>query len=79
MEKNRIDLICQHTMDGKIIPMRIRLRDEDGELQEFTVKGYRDISEFGITCFECKIVVQNIAKLIQIFSSDCRVWRVKMQ
>lgn len=37
---NRIDLICQHTMDGKIIPMRMRLRDEDGELQEYTIKGY---------------------------------------
>lgn len=36
----RVDLICQHTMDGKIIPLKLRFQDEDGELQEFLVKGY---------------------------------------
>jgi hypothetical protein len=78
METDRaIDLICQHTMDGKIIPLRIRLRDEDGELQEFSVKGYRDISEFGITCFECKIIIRDTMRLIKIFSSDCREWRAR--
>ena len=44
----RIDLICQHTMEGKIIPLKLRFQDEDGELQEYSVKGYRDTSEFGI-------------------------------
>ena len=31
---NRIDLICQHTMEGNIIPIRMRLWDEDGEFAE---------------------------------------------
>lgn len=74
---NRIDLICQHTMEGKIIPMRMRLRDEEGELQEYTIKGYRDTSEVGLTSFECKIVVHDTMRLINIFSSDCKVWRRK--
>ena len=25
---NRIDVICQHTRDGRIIPLKIRLKDE---------------------------------------------------
>lgn len=74
---NRIDLICQHTMVGNIIPIRMRLRDEDGELQEYTIKGYRDTSEFGLTSFECKIVVRDTMMLVNTFSSDCKVWRRK--
>ena len=54
---NRIDFICQHTMDGGIIPLKIRLRDEDNELQEYMVKGYRDTSEHSMKSFEIKIVV----------------------
>ena len=73
----KIDFICQHTMEGKIIPLRIRLRDEDGELQEYTIKGYRETSEFGCTSFECKIIVNGYMKLVNIFSSDCKVWVLK--
>lgn len=76
MEK-RIDLICQHTMDGDIIPLKIRLKDEDGELQEYMVKGYRDLSEYGKYCFECKITVFDTMKLIRIFSPDCKVWWIQ--
>ena len=65
----RIDLICQHTMEGKIIPLKLRFQDEDGELQEYSVKGYRDTSEFGITSFECKIIVRDTMKFVRIFSS----------
>lgn len=74
---NRIDLICQHTVEGKIIPLRMRLRDEEGELQEYSVKGYRDRSEYGIVSFECKIVVHDMMKIVTIFSSDGKIWRVK--
>lgn len=74
---NRIDLICQHTVEGKIIPMRMRLCDEDRELQEYTIKVYCDTLEFGHTSFECKIVVHDTMRLINIFSSDCKVWRRK--
>jgi len=74
---NKIDFICQHTMDGDIIPLRIRLRDEDGELQEYSVRGYRDVSEYKITSFECKIVVRDTAKIVRIYSSDGRTWLLR--
>ena len=77
MEKS-IDLICQHTMEGVIIPLRIRLRDEDGELQEYTIKGYRDTSEFGLMSYECKIVVRDTMKIIHIFSSNGILWKLKL-
>lgn len=74
---SKIDFICQHTMDGEIIPLRIRLRDEDGELQEYNVRGYRDVSEYKITSFECKIVVRDTAKIIRIYSSDGKTWLLR--
>lgn len=73
----KIDFICQHTMDGKIIPLRIRLRDEDGELQEYTIKGYRETSAFRNISFECQIIVNGYKKLVSIFSSDGRIWQLK--
>ena len=32
-DNNKIDVMCTHTMDSKIIPMKIRLKDEDGMYQ----------------------------------------------
>lgn len=29
-ENPKIDLICQHCVDGSIIPLRFRVADEDG-------------------------------------------------
>lgn len=76
---NRIDLICQHSMDGSVIPIKMRVRDEDGELQVFTVKSFRDMSEHGLQSFECKILVQNTMKLITIFSHNYYEWYIKKQ
>ena len=36
-----LDVICQFKKDGTIIPLKIRLQDEDGEYQSYMVKSYR--------------------------------------
>ena len=88
-----IDVICQHSTDGSVIPMRVRVRDEDGGFQTLNVKGYRDYSHnpeyklpngYQLTtydfCFECNIVVFGMRKKIILFyrpQSDS-VWRVVM-
>ena len=38
-QNNFIDVICQYTATGNIIPLRIRVRDTDGEYHCFTIKG----------------------------------------
>ncbi len=38
-----IDMICQHSADGTIIPLKIRMEDEDGAYQEYKVKAYKDL------------------------------------
>ena len=35
-----VDVICEHSRDGVIIPIRLRLTDEDGLQQTYDVKGY---------------------------------------
>lgn len=32
------DVICQHKIDGSIIPLKIRITDEDGEYQVYNIK-----------------------------------------
>ncbi len=62
-EQKRLDVICEHTMDGNIIPIKIRLQDEDGQYQSFRVRSYRCTSlnktpnpmRFPTLFFECKI------------------------
>lgn len=78
--KNSIDVIVQYTKDGDIIPLRIRLEDEDGMIQTFSVKGYRKLvtgGEFELPngvraysdkkAYEVKICVLGIERTIRLF------------
>lgn len=80
-ENDRIaDVICQHTRDGTIIPIKIRLQDEDGEFQTYSIQAYKDLTHYGnyvmpngVTTsnhmwrFECKIIVFGVEKRIRLF------------
>lgn len=66
-----VDVICLHTKEGKIIPIKIRVSDEDGELQTYHVRQFRERSIGGekyrmpnevwasnyLRRFECKIII----------------------
>lgn len=47
VEKKYVDVICQHIKEGMIIPIKIRVTDEDGELQTYQVRQYRERSVSG--------------------------------
>lgn len=96
VEENRknIDVICQHTRDGKIIPLKIRMVDEDGEFQSYVIQGFRDRTHYGsaalpngvevarnsLYVFECQIVVFGIKKWIEImYNSRDNVWKIKSE
>lgn len=44
----KVDVICQHSVDGTIIPLRVRMTDEDGQRQMFNIKEYLDVSHKGL-------------------------------
>ncbi len=43
-DQQLVDVICQHNKDGSMIPMRVRLTDEVGAIQTYTIKNYEDLS-----------------------------------
>lgn len=75
-----IDVICQFTSKGEVIPMRIRIKDADGMFQTYNVKAYKEVSNPGEYnspygtlvhsynwTFDCKIQVMNEIKQIRLF------------
>lgn len=40
-----LDVICQFTRHGEIIPIKFRMEDDEGILQEYKVIGYRQVLE----------------------------------
>lgn len=89
-QNNFIDVICQHTRDGQIIPLRIRVMDEDGIYQTFSIKSYKEISvpcnymsPYGFKAhghtwtFHCRIITLDISRTVELFyNSDENLWRI---
>ena len=85
-----VDVICQHSRDGEIVPMRIRLTDEDGQKQAFRIKEYRDLSHQGTRTmpdgvyvtdktlvYECKIVVFDRLRMVRLYyEPSAMVWKM---
>lgn len=89
-DKQYIDVICQHKADRSIIPIKIRLRDEDGEFQTFVIKSYKVLcsprdqgASGGIPStshtwkFLCKIACFGMEKSIRLFyNSYDNYWKI---
>ena len=87
---NRIDVICQHNRGRTIMPIKIRLTDEYGELQTYMILAYKDLSaqkdytlpngilvRGHIRTFECRISVFGTERLIRIaYNADDNIWRI---
>ena len=58
---NQKDVICQPSRDGKITPMKIRVIDEDGEYQEYKIKGYNIIMRNNIRLNKKRILAARYA------------------
>ncbi len=80
-----LDVICQHKKDGNIIPIKIRLQDEDGEYQSYHIKSYRchtltntpDSRRTTILCFDCKIIAFGHEQIIGIgYNYGTGLWQL---
>ena len=87
-----IDVICKHTKEGDVIPIKFKVQDDEGEYQTYVVKAYRkatgDTGEVvlpnGVIVtshlqpFECKIRVFNIERVIWLYyNKSDGLWLVK--
>lgn len=89
--RKKADVICQHTKDGKIIPLKLRIEDEDGERQTYSIKGYRVLNLDGkvvmpnevrvashIWNFECKLCIWGKEKLVGLtYNALDNVWYIE--
>lgn len=92
-DNKNIDMICQHKADGTIIPMKIRMIDDDGAYQEYKIKAYKDLTyrgsvfempdvgkvhSQGIYPFECKIEIFGHERVISLFyNSYEHTWKLR--
>ncbi len=85
-----VDVICQFSQEGNIIPLRIRVKDEEGEFHIYTIKGYRDLSHQGeklmpdgvyvtdrTLVYECKINVFERMKVVRLYYEPAHLsWKM---
>ncbi|MBR1861543.1 MAG: hypothetical protein IJ796_06760 [Lachnospiraceae bacterium] len=85
-----VDVICQHSRDGSILPLKVRVLDDDGEFQTYMIKDYRDRSHMGTRelpdgvfvtdntlVFECHVIVFGKQKMIRLYYNPSgTVWKM---
>ena len=86
MEAKRydVDIICQYSKEGNIIPLRIRVVGDDGEPRVFNIDSYKELSGNGTYTtndgvyvtnrtifFECKIDVDGSTREIRLYYREC--------
>ena len=71
-----VDVICQHCKDGSVIPIKIRVQDDEQVNNVYTIKSYAELSSdkvklpnesiitSDIIMFDCRIEVFGMAKQI---------------
>ena len=73
MYNNDIDAICQYNKDGTIIPIKIRIQDENGEYQIYTILSSRIISKGTIMLPNEVVVTESILRFactINVFGCE---------
>ena len=84
-----IEVICQHCKDGSIIPIKIRLQDEDDLYQVYMIKSSRQLEKgasilpsegfiYGdVLRYECKIEVFGVQKRIRLhYNKSQTKWNI---
>ncbi len=86
----KLDVYCLFRNDGIVLPIRIRLFDDDGERQDFAVHRYKLIDGSGTACipsseifqrgtvtFDCEIEVFGIRKVLRLlYTATDMQWRL---
>ena len=79
-KRNPVDVICQHSRDGTVVPIKIRVQDEDGEYQAYAIHRYEEQEHRGgittkdgvyissdVTVYECMITAFGYKRRIRLY------------
>ncbi len=80
MKTSKVDVIFQQSYSGEVIPLKIRVHEEDGEMYTYSIRSFREnklgnsyTTEDGIfvsgdtRIFECIIVNSGMEKRIRLY------------
>lgn len=62
-----VDVICQFCRDGSMIPLKLRVQDEEQAYQTYTIKSYKALISNTITLPSEQIVTSSVARF------DCKI------
>lgn len=62
MRHNQIDVICQNNKDGTIIPIKIRVQDEEGQYHVYVILSFKELSTESAKLPSEVIVTTNIKR-----------------
>lgn len=68
VKDKKIDVICQHAASGEVIPIKIRMVDDDGEWQIYKIKAYKILS-----CPGMVHLPNNVGTTMNIWSFECQI------
>ena len=82
-KRESIDVICQHSKDGTVIPLKIRVQDKDGEYQAYAIQGFQEQEHRGgittkdgvyisshVTVYECQITTFGYRRRIRLYYDE---------
>lgn len=86
----KLDVICQHTCSGEVIPIKLRMIDDDGEWQIYKIKAYKTLSCPGTIhlpnsvdttlntwIFECQLVILGRIIIIKLhYNIYDGIWKI---
>ena len=77
---DKIDVICQIKADGSVIPLKFRLKNEDGIYETYSIKSYKPIPKKGAyttsdglyVCdrtdiFECRVHLMGLERTVRLY------------
>lgn len=71
-----IDVICQHCKNGSIIPIKIKVQDEEQIYQIYKILSYRELTQANVLLPNEAIVTSNILRYeckIEVFGMMKRI------
>lgn len=84
-----VDVICMNSMDGSVVPLRIRVQDDEGIKNIYKIKSYKELTPDtlqlpnevyvtpNILRFECKVEVFGTIQKIQLhYNKSQTTWSV---
>ena len=88
---DKIDVICQIKSDGTVIPLKFRLRNEDGIYETYTISSYKPLPKKGAyttndglyVCnqtdvFECRVHLMGLERTVRLYynSKTDNTWKL---